>query len=215
MFCPQCGAEYRQGFTRCSDCDVDLVVTPPDAADSEAAVSDADMEEVWAGTEIDACASACERLRRANIPFRVLQHSRQYFKASESQFKIGVPASFATQAKGIIGPDQNDSSDEGESDESMEESELELPDEGEEPDDGVSDSYKGSREDWYPEDATVEVFSEASSQYAWMIEMSLKENDIRSRNETAGDGSRIFVAPEDELRAREIIREITEAQPPK
>jgi hypothetical protein len=25
MFCPQCKAEYRRGFTHCSDCDVDLV----------------------------------------------------------------------------------------------------------------------------------------------------------------------------------------------
>ncbi len=25
MFCPECRAEYRPGFTHCSDCDVDLV----------------------------------------------------------------------------------------------------------------------------------------------------------------------------------------------
>ena len=25
VFCPQCKAEYRQGFTHCADCDVDLV----------------------------------------------------------------------------------------------------------------------------------------------------------------------------------------------
>lgn len=25
MFCPKCKAEYREGFTRCADCDVDLV----------------------------------------------------------------------------------------------------------------------------------------------------------------------------------------------
>ena len=25
MFCPQCKAEYRAGFTKCSDCDVELV----------------------------------------------------------------------------------------------------------------------------------------------------------------------------------------------
>jgi Putative prokaryotic signal transducing protein len=25
MFCPQCRAEYRAGFRRCSDCDVELV----------------------------------------------------------------------------------------------------------------------------------------------------------------------------------------------
>ena len=32
MFCPVCGDEYRPGFTRCSDCDVDLtdLAGPPD-----------------------------------------------------------------------------------------------------------------------------------------------------------------------------------------
>jgi len=29
MFCPQCKAEYRAGFTKCSDCDVDLVKELP------------------------------------------------------------------------------------------------------------------------------------------------------------------------------------------
>ena len=29
MFCPKCGAEYREGFTHCSDCDVDLVKELP------------------------------------------------------------------------------------------------------------------------------------------------------------------------------------------
>jgi len=30
MFCPECRAEYRPGFTRCSDCDVDLVYEIPE-----------------------------------------------------------------------------------------------------------------------------------------------------------------------------------------
>jgi hypothetical protein len=25
MFCPQCGAEYRPGFNRCKNCNIDLV----------------------------------------------------------------------------------------------------------------------------------------------------------------------------------------------
>jgi hypothetical protein len=31
MFCPECRAEYRPGFTRCSDCDVDLVHELPES----------------------------------------------------------------------------------------------------------------------------------------------------------------------------------------
>ena len=35
-YCPTCGAEYRPGFTRCPDCDVDLVDDPPKSAEPEA-----------------------------------------------------------------------------------------------------------------------------------------------------------------------------------
>jgi hypothetical protein len=35
MFCPQCRSEYRPGFTRCSDCDVDLVWELPRDAHAE------------------------------------------------------------------------------------------------------------------------------------------------------------------------------------
>jgi len=31
VFCPSCGDEYREGFMRCADCDIDLVESPPAA----------------------------------------------------------------------------------------------------------------------------------------------------------------------------------------
>ena len=35
MFCPECSAEYREGFARCSDCDVALVAAlPPEEMDA-------------------------------------------------------------------------------------------------------------------------------------------------------------------------------------
>jgi hypothetical protein len=35
MFCPKCGSEYRPEFTRCAECDVDLVPDPPRLTDEE------------------------------------------------------------------------------------------------------------------------------------------------------------------------------------
>jgi len=31
MFCPKCKAEYRKGFNRCSDCDIELVSSLPES----------------------------------------------------------------------------------------------------------------------------------------------------------------------------------------
>ncbi|MGZ5477856.1 MAG: putative signal transducing protein [Thermoanaerobaculia bacterium] len=33
MICPACGSEYRDGYTRCADCDVDLIDPPPPAVE--------------------------------------------------------------------------------------------------------------------------------------------------------------------------------------
>jgi hypothetical protein len=68
---------------------------------------------------------------------------------------------------------------------------------------------------WNPEDATVEVWSENGEETTWMIEASLRENNIYSRTDVLADGSRkVFVVPNDENRAREIVHEIKDATPP-
>lgn len=45
MICPNCGAEYREGFTRCADCDVDLVPPPPPPPPDER--SHIELVKVW------------------------------------------------------------------------------------------------------------------------------------------------------------------------
>ena len=55
MYCPQCKAEYRQGFTRCADCDVDLVSNYVEAVRhplaKKVAVGDEYGARLWHGTD--------------------------------------------------------------------------------------------------------------------------------------------------------------------
>jgi hypothetical protein len=67
---------------------------------------------------------------------------------------------------------------------------------------------------WNPEDATAEVWAGEPAEAREIIEMSLKENDIWMRWEMREGKPQLFVSPEDEERAKEIVREILEGQPP-
>ena len=55
MICPLCRAEYRQGFTRCADCDADLVHVYVDAERygkvRERETPDTWSAQLWRGTD--------------------------------------------------------------------------------------------------------------------------------------------------------------------
>jgi hypothetical protein len=92
---------------------------------------------------------------------------------------------------------------------------MELPDKGiVASTDAATDEGRYSA-DWYPQDATVEVSSSSTAKRSLMIISSLRENFIRCRQRSSPDGlKQIFVLPDDESRAREIVREIEEGSPP-
>ena len=117
MLCPQCKAEYRTGFTRCSDCDVDLVEepSPPDSSGKNQLTEDSSgtMKRVWSGKDEERCVELCERLRQAAIPFKVNQRKRQYLAGVDKNYRIGVPSEFFDDArqliiKGRLGPRSQD-----------------------------------------------------------------------------------------------------------
>ncbi len=74
VICPQCGAEYIPGFTRCSDCDIDLV--EPAQRVSEAQVEPPPRQEdlvcVYRATVRGRLPIAESLLRSTDIPFVVL-----------------------------------------------------------------------------------------------------------------------------------------------
>lgn len=113
MFCPQCKAEYRFGFTHCPDCDVDLVENFPELNHgSTTELSDESLKEVWLGDNEGECISICERFREAEIPFKVNQTHQQVFKHLDSNFRIGVLPAFYHRAAEIIAKDSADQEEE-------------------------------------------------------------------------------------------------------
>lgn len=65
MFCPECKAEYRPGFTRCSDCDVDLVRSLPQQIPAE---SPDTPVAVWSGDDPVAFGVAIAALKNEGVP---------------------------------------------------------------------------------------------------------------------------------------------------
>jgi len=72
----------------------------------------------------------------------------------------------------------------------------------------------GDSADWFPEDANARVWSGDDEYLASAILAALNENDLHVRRETRENVSHLFVFPDEESRAREIVREIVEATPP-
>jgi hypothetical protein len=206
MFCPQCRAEYRQGFTHCSDCEIDLVdqlpvpQPPPES-----------FEIVHSTESLSDCVFSCKQLQAAGIPYKVSQERHQSVgKSLDEHYDIVVAAEFASRAKAELTKEQWDFQDEEE-----QQRLIGFP----EDDGGPTQDEPRDYKPWCPEDATVEIYSESADQVAdrraWMVEASLRENLIQSRTDDLEDGSRrVSVMPEDESRAREIVREILDGSPP-
>ena len=117
MFCPQCKAGYRPGFTRCSDCDVDLVeaLSPSDNSAKNELTDGClgTIKRVWSGKDEERCITLCKRLKAAGMPFKVHQRRRQYLLRIDEHYAIGVPVEFFSDARKMIIKRRLDATDEG------------------------------------------------------------------------------------------------------
>lgn len=223
MYCPLCGAEYRPGFSICSDCQVTLVPNPPPAASAEPGGERSSFVTVWVGDDPLKHGEVCEALDGRKIPAQTLhREDRSFNLATQPAFEVFVPAALANAARKAI--KEIDSADE----EAARLSESGTPESPEEDDLSNEDSEDGGTLDLDPEDATVEVWSGTDAHTAAMIVSSLRENQILCRSEPVVAGPKsapknapdevgpatLFVFPQDQLRAEEIVREIVDAVPP-
>ena len=230
MFCPQCNAEYRPGFTRCADCGVDLVNDPPEyaLAGKPPAADPGDPNEdpfcsFWKGQDARVHAELCEVLEQAGIPHKTIFRSDHLFNFSNfPAYEIGVPFSSFEKAEKVV--QETYGTDDVEDVGAQELAGLVVRPSGGvpilpemvslPPEDIPGPPAAGERADWFPEDATVNVWSADSPEQSEFLVAALHENGIHCRLDEQGSQTRLFVLPHDAARAREIVREVTEQTPP-
>jgi hypothetical protein len=258
MICPQCRAEYREGYSSCADCHVALVHDLPRQSgedsgyfDSHPTPGDPDQDpfcSFWQGDDPRLHAELCELLEEEGIAHKTIRREDHLFNLnSKSGFQIGIPFSQFEKAEAAVkeaygtldehedatrllpyqkgnavgarkafpwrpAPQGFASAQSLESDQEYDVTSIpEAPADV----DPANDSLAGSgREDWDPDDACVEVWSSAESYLGEFITQALQENQIHSRHDQRNGKYAIFAMPEDEKRAREIVREILEGVPP-
>jgi hypothetical protein len=71
MYCPECGCDYRDGFTECSDCQVALLAGKPPEA-NERGEPDLDLVTVLEDNDPLLIGSVKGMLEEAGIPFYVM-----------------------------------------------------------------------------------------------------------------------------------------------
>jgi hypothetical protein len=230
MICPQCNAEYRPGFTRCADCDVDLVNEPPHyALASQPPADPGDPNEdpfcsFWKGEDAWVHAELCELLEEAGIPHKTVFRRDHLFNLSNFPgYEVGVPFSLFEKAEKAV--QEAFGTEDGEDRETLNTPRLlQSPRETiqklpltltpAEEEDIPGPPTAGEDAEWHPEDATTVVWSTDADEPSDFLVAALHENGINCRVDRQGTHAKLYVLPDGATRAREIVREVVEGQPP-
>ena len=220
MFCPVCKSEYRDGFTKCTDCGVNLV---QQLADDSAVAGSSDLAVAWRGSDPSAYSAALAALHDAEMPTEEIANHDQVawgLAIPKPQYQIlvrrvdlpaalEIVAPFGERAawanardiwKGRMQPEEVEGEGAAELTDAIGSADTLAPD------DIASDIN--------PKDATSEVWSGDDRQMAETFKVCLREVGINCILAADGGTQRVLVLPAAESRAKEIIREIIEQTPP-
>lgn len=208
MICPACNTEFPPGTVFCSRCHVTLVGDLVEADEMvEKAYPGSALVQLWRGEDAALHGSILEALAEARIPFyeqplgsgasarpidHLLDHAHPRFG-----FEVAVLSSNLAEAEEILERLLN----EGPVDMGLAADETAAQ---------VVPKMKSPARG----QATCEVWSGEDENLARFLGAALKENRIPVRVDRHGENAAVYAPPEEEGRAREIIREIVEGAPP-
>jgi hypothetical protein len=161
-------------------------------------------------------------LEQAGIPVKTVRREDHLFRLSAaSALKIGVPFSLYEKAEAAVQEafggneevggtvrllkttDDDDNSQEGDD---AEEYDCEAD---------ARAAADFDPENFHPEDATEEIWSGEDRYLAEFLANSIATNEIHCRWDKVGDRHSLHVLPPDAQRARQIVREVIRAAPPR
>jgi hypothetical protein len=208
MFCPNCKTEYREGFSRCSDCGADLVQETP-KRDDPAFGDFAAL--VWMGSNGQALEAIKKLLTDAKIRYSQIDpKSHMLFPSASRVVQIYVlsndlaPARLLIDDRFVEADEDSELSDAGETggeqvDEAQEDSTVESG--------GSPDVSKSVPANWNPRLASCVIMRDDLLKN---VRENLIENGIGCHVVSDGTSNRLMIYPADEPRALKIIREIIE-----
>jgi hypothetical protein len=210
MICPSCKCEYRAGVTQCSDCGVPLV----DALDAAASARlDDKIVCVWSGNDPRECALVREALEGAGIPFADPSTGYSDFPTLRPRTEICVFSADGDRARKVLHELGGRTDPEELTPEEIES--LALPASDDVVGNEVTNAPTDLHEDWDEDAAVTEIWNGEQEDFANTLQACFRENGIPSRKIAMGSSWRVVIRPQQETHAREIVREVVEASPPK
>ena len=169
---------------------------------------------VWQGDDPTECERVKGALETAGIEF-LDQDSEKFdsFAPFRSKLQIWVLTTDREAAKKIVLEEQGRIDPRELTPEELDS--LALPESDDVDDNEESYPTPDLPEHWYEDDPVVEVWSGDAETFADTLVACLREVGIASRRLSEGGRCRLVVRPEQEARAKEIVREVEDASPPK
>jgi hypothetical protein len=215
MFCPECKAEYRDGFTQCADCGAALVSRLDDAeGPSDDSSVPGRPELLWTGTDAGLAAHIESALDSANISHHQHTTDSDLPGLSEPVYAILIRARDHQAAHAALDDVMlrlEAAPDEREDEPEASDSSTLMPAETDDVDDLSDVPQDYVPDDFDPAEATVEVWSGTDATMRNNLVTFLGGIGIGAATDDSAGKLRIRVTRSSQKRAREMVREVLDA----